>query len=85
MSENNQHSEGSPLKELRTKLGLSQQAFATALGVTTGTISRWEGGKRSILLTLPQMRSLIKLLRSVDWDIDDFFERAKDFESACMK
>jgi putative transcriptional regulator len=82
---NDQHEEGSPLKELRLKLGLSQQNFATALGVTTTTISRWESGKRSILMTMPQMAALIALLRSVEWDIDDFFARAKAFETACLK
>jgi putative transcriptional regulator len=85
MDESYQHSEGSPLKELRQKLGLTQQNFATALGVTTATISNWENGKRSILLTLPQMEALVNMLRSVDWTIDDFFARSKAFEAACNK
>lgn len=85
MSDIEQHREGSPLKDLRIKLGLSQQAFATSLGVSMGAVSRWENGHRSMSLTLPQMASLIKLLREVDWDIDDFLDRAKAFELACTK
>jgi D-3-phosphoglycerate dehydrogenase len=34
--------------EVRTALGLSQSAIATALGVDQGTISRWESGKARI-------------------------------------
>lgn len=32
-------------KELRKKLGLTQEAFAIRLGVSVMTIRRWESGK----------------------------------------
>lgn len=32
------------IKDLRKKLGLSQEAFAHVLGVTFQTINRWERG-----------------------------------------
>ena len=32
------------IKEVRQKKGLSQQAFASLLGVSTSTVARWETG-----------------------------------------
>jgi putative transcriptional regulator len=34
------------LKRVRTKLGLSQEAFARRLGVSVGTVQSWEIGRR---------------------------------------
>ena len=33
------------IKQLRAKLGLTQEQFATKVGVTFSTINRWENGK----------------------------------------
>ena len=33
-------------KEIRTKLGLSQNKFATLLGISTSTLQNWEQGRR---------------------------------------
>jgi DNA-binding transcriptional regulator YiaG len=33
------------IKKLRKNLGLSQEHFAHKLGVSVGTVCRWEGGK----------------------------------------
>lgn len=33
------------IKKIRDKLGLSQEKLAQKLGVTLGTINRWEKGK----------------------------------------
>jgi len=33
------------IKELRYRLGMTQEQFAVQLGVTHGTINRWENGK----------------------------------------
>lgn len=85
MSENDQHREGSPLRELRQKLGMSQQIFATTLGVSIVSVGRWERGERAIMLTLEQVGVLIDLLQRVEWDVKDFFARAKQFETACSK
>lgn len=32
------------IKEIRLRLGISQQAFSNAVGVTVGTVNRWERG-----------------------------------------
>ena len=37
-----------PLKSYRDNLGLTQQALATRLGVSSITVSRWETGARKI-------------------------------------
>lgn len=36
---------GEEIKKLRIKLGVSQERFGQLLGVTWGTIQRWETGK----------------------------------------
>jgi len=36
----------SPAKEIREKLSLSQDAFASLMGVSTRTIQDWEQGRR---------------------------------------
>jgi putative transcriptional regulator len=33
------------IKSMRQKLGLTQEKFAQVLGVTFGTVNRWEKGK----------------------------------------
>jgi putative transcriptional regulator len=33
-------------KEIRAKLGLSQNKFATLLGISTSTLQNWEQGRR---------------------------------------
>ncbi len=33
------------IKELRMRLGLTQERFAARLGVTVSTVNRWENGK----------------------------------------
>jgi len=33
------------IKELRSKLGLTQEQFAAKVGVTFSTVNRWENGK----------------------------------------
>lgn len=37
------------------------------------------------MLTLEQVGVLIELLQAVEWDVKDFFARAKRFETACTK
>lgn len=46
------------VKELRLKLGLSQQAFAVRVGVGVTTVSRWENGK-----SIPSPLAVEKLLK----------------------
>ena len=33
------------IRELRSKLGLTQEQFAAKVGVTFSTVNRWESGK----------------------------------------
>ena len=33
------------IRELRSKLGLTQEQFAAKVGVTFSTVNRWENGK----------------------------------------
>lgn len=47
--------------ELRRKLGLSQQAFATKLGVGIMTVSRWERGIcQPSHMAIEKIKSIIK-------------------------
>lgn len=36
---------GEKIKEIRKKLGLSQEAFAHVIGVAVKTVNMWENGK----------------------------------------
>lgn len=36
---------GETVRRLRTKLGLTQEELAHALGITVGTVNRWENGR----------------------------------------
>lgn len=82
MKTNNEQQGGiTPLKELRERLGDSQQQLASRLGTSITSISRWERGSRSMLLSIPQMLALVKALRSVDWDVEEFLAKAGELES----
>jgi putative transcriptional regulator len=48
------------IRELRQRLGLTQEKFAARLGVTFPTINRWENGKaRPSPLALQQIRDVL--------------------------
>lgn len=63
--------EESPLKKLREELAMSQEDFARELGISTQTISRWETGRNVPTFTVPQMKALERLLRSIGKQISD--------------
>ena len=49
------------IKELRSKLGLTQEQFAAKVGVTFSTVNRWENGKgRPSPLAMRQIEELIQ-------------------------
>lgn len=60
-------SESSPkpsptLKELRERVGLSQEGLARAINVSSKTISNWERGIGAASLTIPQVKALCETL-----------------------
>ena len=60
------------IRELRKRIGLTQEKFAARLGVTFPTINRWENGR-----TKPSplaMQRIEELLRSMDERCGDLLE-----------
>ncbi|QQE67727.1 transcriptional regulator (plasmid) [Leptolyngbya sp. BL0902] len=51
-----------PLKLLREQAGLSQEALARIVGVSSKTVSNWERGTSVASLTVPQMKALCNAL-----------------------
>ena len=51
--------DGSELRQIRTRLGLTQAKMAERLGVTQNTVARWE--RNEVRITGP-MEKLIRLL-----------------------
>ena len=60
---------GQNIKRLRTDADLSQNGAAHAVGVTQGTVSMWELGKRK-----PPVTILPKLAEVLQCSILDFFK-----------
>jgi DNA-binding transcriptional regulator YiaG len=54
------------IKELRLRLKMSQQAFATKLGVGIATVSRWELG---IFKPSPLAENNLQKLKDIEWKI----------------
>ena len=63
------------LKQLREHAGLSQEALARLLGVSSKTVSNWERGISIASLTVPQMKMLCEALNV------DLKELPNDFSS----
>lgn len=61
----------STLVRLRHQLELTQKDVADALGVTEQTVRNWEQGKAIPRLTIPQMKSLCRLLQCQIEDVPD--------------
>lgn len=60
-------------KQLREQAGLSQEALARIVGVTSKTVSNWERGISVASLTVPQMKALCESLNvTLDNLPDDF-------------
>ncbi|NDJ17724.1 helix-turn-helix transcriptional regulator [Myxacorys almedinensis] len=68
----------SPLKRLREDAGLSQQEFASRIGVGIATISRWERGASIAMLTVPQMKALCRILGKAIEELPDEFGPSKE-------
>lgn len=54
--------------ELRERVGLTQEALASALGVTDHTVRNWEKGRAEAKLTLKQFKILCQTLQC---DVDE--------------
>jgi putative transcriptional regulator len=63
----------SEFKKLREEAGLSQEALARLIGVTSKTISNWERGTNPASLTVPQMKALCKALGVTLDELPDHF------------
>ncbi|PSB18424.1 XRE family transcriptional regulator [Phormidesmis priestleyi ULC007] len=73
----------SPLKALRERLGnISQEELARRLGTSVVSISRWERRVKPMSLTVPQIRALLRELRSANWDMEAFLEESSSYENA---
>ncbi|MEW6491727.1 MAG: helix-turn-helix transcriptional regulator [Cyanobacteriota bacterium] len=59
------------LKQLRERLGMTQEELATELGTTSRTIRRHETGERQIRFSLPQIKRLIELMQRAGMSSDD--------------
>jgi transcriptional regulator with XRE-family HTH domain len=63
----------SPLRKLRTLQQLTQQELADALGVTQDTVANWENGRAVPKLTVPQFKTLLKILQVTPEELPDDF------------
>lgn len=61
------------LRELRERVGLSQEGLARLIGVSSKTISNWERGIGAASLTVPQMKALCEALRVTLEELPDDF------------
>jgi DNA-binding transcriptional regulator YiaG len=61
----------SALKVIRESLDMSQQEFASYIGVSTTSVSRWERGTSQMTLSLDQIRRFTELLRKLGMTLDN--------------
>lgn len=62
------------LRQVRERLGMTQEEFAEKLGITRRTLGHHERGERCIRLTLSQIKRLKELLEQAGMSIDDLPE-----------
>ena len=60
-------------KQLREQAGLSQEALARIVGVSSKTVSNWERGISVASLTVPQMKALCESLNVTLNNLPDNF------------
>jgi DNA-binding XRE family transcriptional regulator len=73
---NNQDSNFNPnvptLKQVRDRLGMTQEEFAKTLGISRGTVISYESGKhRKLQLSMAQMKKLFELMKQAGLPIDE--------------
>ena len=57
--------QGELMKAARKKLGLSEEAFASASGVKLSRLQKWESGTNEPRFSIPELRRLRKLERGI--------------------
>lgn len=63
------------IREVRTRLGLTQEKFAAKLGVTLPTINRWENGRASPSpLAMRNLREVVHRMGGDGKDLIEWFE-----------
>jgi len=77
---------GEKIKELRKKLGLTQEELARLLGVGFSTVNRWENNKATptgqSLVTLNKLKELVEEAEEgEDLDLEDLKEVLRELES----
>ena len=68
---------GETLKELRTRLRLTQSELAEVLGTTERTIRRYENGELRFSIELWQIKLFIGLMHQAGMPIDSLPDRPK--------
>ncbi len=76
---NNQDSNFNPnvptLKQVRDRLGMTQEEFGKALGISRGTVISYESGKhRKLQLSMAQMKKLFELMEQAGLPIKELPE-----------
>lgn len=66
------------LKQLREQSGLSQEALARLVGVSSKTVSNWERGTNVASLTVPQMKALCEALGITLHELPDDFSSERE-------
>jgi DNA-binding XRE family transcriptional regulator len=60
------------LKQVRERLGMTQEQFADALGLSRNTINRYERGiHQRIALSVGQIKRLVELMKQAGLSIED--------------
>ncbi|MCA1991928.1 MAG: helix-turn-helix domain-containing protein [Coleofasciculus sp. S288] len=67
----NRNPELATLKQVRERLGMTQEEFADQLGITRRTLGYHERGERNIRLTLSQIKRLKELLEQAGMSIEE--------------
>lgn len=63
----------SPLKQLRDRLGLTQEELSRLCGIPLRTYVRWERGEATPRPTIPQVKALCRELQIAIEDLPDEF------------